>query len=482
MNRNDTASRMEIAAEALAVLFDEELRAMGAADISSIEDRMLGVGHEAMAEAFGRALERYDLRICAELPNGARIHDRRARMLATKMGDVSFRWTRVRAADGAIDAPLADAIDLPVGCRVSPAATDFLVEAACDVSYARAARLLAKAGGSDVSAGTVMGSMRRAGALAAEQDASAAEALYRDGVLPGGDAVAEELCLEADGTWFSVQNPAPGEPKRLEVKAVAAYAGKEERGGRVRRVGVARHACVAAPGQFAREAVAAVGGAYDLSKVRKVHVGSDGEAWCKSMGAFMPKAEPVGHLDPFHVNRAVASCFAEPGAASSVLGCVWGGEKEAAPKILAAAAELGLARPKRTAEVVRYLENNMEIIANEGPSLGTMESENQHVYGVRMDSFPCAWSARGASDMARLRGRSVSGREIPRMTREKSMSKKRLAARRRRELAPYAGPAGRIPRSSGRGYEAPHRASAVGMAAEIRYAADVDGGMVAIKG
>lgn len=41
---------------------------------------------------------------------------------------------------------------------------------------------------------------------------------------------------------------------------------------------------------------------------------------------------------------------------------------------------------------------------------------------------------------------------------------------------------GRVPESSGRGYEAPHRASAVGMAAEIRYAADVDGGMVAIKG
>ena len=482
MNRNDTASRMEIAAEALAALFDEELRAMGAADIASIEDRVLGVGHEAMAEAFGRALERYDLRICAELPGGAKIHDRRARMLATKMGDVSFRWTRVRAADGAIDAPLADAIDLPVGCRVSPAATDFLVEAACDVSYARAARLLAKAGGSDVSAGAVMGSMRRAGALAAEQDAAAAEALYRDGVLPGGDAVAEELCLEADGTWFSVQKPAPGEPKRLEVKAVVAYAGKEERGGRVRRVGVARHACVAAPGQFAREAVAAVGGAYDLSKVRKVHVGSDGEAWCKSLGAFMPKAESVGHLDPFHVNRAVASCFAEPGAASAVLGAVYGGDKASAPGLLAACADFGLARPGRTSQVIRYLENNMELIAVEGPSMGTMEAENQHVYGARMDSFPCAWSARGASDMARLRGRSVSGREIPRMTREKSMSKKRLAARRRRELAPYAGPAGRIPQSSGRGYEAQHRASVASMAAEVCYAADVDGGMVDIKG
>ena len=482
MDPNDTASKMEAASAALAELFDEELRAMGGTDIASIEDRMLGLGHKAMACALGRALEAYDLRICAQLPEGAKAHDRRWRALATKMGDVRFRWTRVRAADGGVDVPLADAVDLPVGCRVSPAAAGFLVEAACDVSYARAARLLAMSGGSSVSAMSVKGALLRAGALAAEEDALAAESLYGDGVLPGGSEAAEELCLEADGTWFSVQKPGPGQPRKLEVKAVCAYAGKEERGGKVRRVGVARHACVAAPGQFAREAVAAVGRDYDLSKVEKVHVGSDGEPWCKGVGAFMPKAEAVGHLDPFHVNRAVSSCFAAPGAASAVLGCVWGGEKEAAPRILAAAAELGLARPKRAAEVAAYLLNNMELIAAEGPSLGTMESENQHVYGVRMDSFPCAWSVRGASDMARLRCRSVSGRQIPRMTREKSMSKRRRAARERRELAPYTGGSGRAPESSGRGYEAPHRASAVGMAAEIRYAADVDGGMVAIKG
>lgn len=62
------------------------------------------------------------------------------------------------------------------------------------------------------------------------------------------------------------------------------------------------------------------------------------------------------------------------------------------------------------------------------------------------------------------------------------MSARKRAARERRELAPYMGGSGRVPESSGRGYEAPHRASSVGMAAEVRYAADIDGGMVAIKG
>ena len=102
--------------------------------------------------------------------------------------------------------------------------------------------------------------------------------------------------------------------------------------------------------------------------------------------------------------------------------------------------------------------------------------------GQRMDSFPCAWSARGASDMARLRCRSVSGRPIPRMTREGSMSEKRRAARGLRELAPYMGGSGRVPESAGHGYEAPHRASIADLSAEVCYAANVDGGMVVIKG
>ena len=62
------------------------------------------------------------------------------------------------------------------------------------------------------------------------------------------------------------------------------------------------------------------------------------------------------------------------------------------------------------------------------------------------------------------------------------MSEKRLAARELRELAPYMGGSGRVPESAGRGYEAPHRASAANLSAEVCYAADVDGGMVAIKG
>lgn len=484
MEPNDTAPATLRARQALSELFYEALSAAGAAaTFESFEDDAVRMGHEAIAGAMASALERLDAEICSSLPPGCRVHDRRRRTLATKAGDVSFRWTRVRDARGFSEVPLAEALDLPHGCRVSPAASSFLVAAGAEVSYAKASRLLAMAGGSSVSPTTAMLALRAAGALCAEEDEAAAASLYRDGVLPGGEEERAELCLEADGTWFSVQRPAEGEPRRLEVKAVVAYSGKELRGGKVRRVGAVRHAMVGPASEFMPQAVAAIGARYDLSKVRRVHVGADGEPWCINAGAWLPRAEAVPHLDPFHVNRAVLSCFPDPKAGWAVLEVVADGGVEEACRLVEACAELGEARPKRAAEVVSYLRGNAAAIAVEGPSLGTMESENQHLYGARMDSFPCAWSREGASAMARVRSRLHSGREVPRMTRARSETPRRRARRERRELE-WLGSRGMsasaVVECAPKGYEPPHRASVSGLSAEVRYAAGVDRGMVAI--
>lgn len=482
MEQHVTASATQRAQQALSELFFDLL---GGQTMESFEDAALDLGHSLMAKAIASALERFDTLLCASLPVGWRIHDKRQRTLATKVGDVGFFWTRVRDRHGFTEVVLADALDLPYNCRVSPAAASFLVGAGAEVSYEKAARLLERAGGSALSATSVMLALRNAGALCADEDQALANSLYSDGVLPGGSREAEELCLEADGTWFSVQKPRAGTPKRLEVKAVVAYEGKTERSGKVRRVGVARHACVGAPDEFMPEAIAAVGTHYDLAKVKRVHVGADGEGWCLSAGQWLPRAEASVHLDPFHINRAVLSCFPDPKMAWHVLNVLWDGGKEQAISLIEAAAALGEARLKRAAQVVGYLRNNIDYIDVTSPSLGTMESENQHLYGVRMDSFPCAWSIRGASDMARIRSRMHSKRAIPRMTREASATPRRRARRERRELESFArrGPTpSQVVQSVGKGWEAPYRASVAGLSAEVRYAAGIDKGMVATRG
>lgn len=191
--------------------------------------------------------------------------------------------------------------------------------------------------------------------------------------------------------------------------------------GKVAREHVARHGCAAAPSEFWPEAVAVLGSEFDLSLLERVHLGTDGEAWCKRGGACFPlRVEVVGYLDPFHIDRALLSCFDDPAMGWQLIEVVRDGGKEAAA-LLEACIGRGLAR-KSAPRVLAYLRNNMGIIAAERPSLGTMESENQHLYKSRMTSVPCAWTCEGASHMARLRSRRGANRAVPPRTRAGSVT------------------------------------------------------------
>ena len=465
---NDTNPRAR-AIGALAELF------MGncskAASFADLESSIIDDGHSCIAEAMGLALEALDSRLMAGKPKSLKAHDVRKRTLATEIGDVSFSIRRYRDRYGCDVYLLADALDIPYGCRVSPGAAEFLVQAASQVSYAKAAGLLARRG-SSVKATTVMRCLREAGALCAEEDGAAALSLYRDGVLPDAECAREELCIEADGTYFRAQGLPPGSPGRLEVKAMVAYEGKELRGGKVRRRGCVHHALVGAPEELWSEGVAATGRKYDLSKIRSVHLGADGERWCRDAGRYLPRAEVTFHLDPFHVSRAVLSCVPDKRLAWSIVDVVNDGDKREAVSLIKAALDLGLAREKQARAVVSYLEGNIDAVAIPGPSLGTMESENQHLYGVRMDSFPCAWSIRGASDMARLISRRETGTAVPRQTRARSAGERRRARRERKELSFYErrGGAGKMVESVGSGYLPPHQADTRKLAAGKAYA------------
>ena len=159
---NSTNPRAKATA-ALAEMFFEA--ACAAEDMSGLESDAIGLGHACMADALGLALEALDAKLLSERPEGLRAHDMRLRTLATEVGDVSFSIRRYRDRCGKDAYLLADALDIPYGCRISPGAREFLVEAASHVSYAKAAKLLARHG-SKIRPTAVMGVMRQAGALA----------------------------------------------------------------------------------------------------------------------------------------------------------------------------------------------------------------------------------------------------------------------------------------------------------------------------
>ena len=103
-----------------------------------------------------------------------------------------------------------------------------------------------------------------------------------------------------------------------------------------------------------------------------------------------------------------------------------------------------LAREKQARSVISYLKEHRHI-ALDG-SLGTMESENQHLYGVRMDSFSLRLVGSGASDMARIISRRESGAQVPGCGARRS---ERRRGEREQKLSYYEGGSGKVVKSSG---------------------------------
>ncbi len=242
----------------------------GPGGFGAFESEARSVALASCAEAMSRALEARDRELAASRPKGLRVHSRRPRALATMCGDVRFRRTVLVDGAGLTRYPLDEELDLPAGDRVSPSARSFLATCGADVPFARTAELMAIAGGSPVSATTVMDSVRSAGEAVAGIERARARDLFRDGVAPRADSAAEEVLVEADGTWVRMRDGS-----MAEVKAVVAYAGKEEGRG----VEPVRLGCVGeAPGDFRGRAVAQVGSRFDLARVERVRLGTDGEA------------------------------------------------------------------------------------------------------------------------------------------------------------------------------------------------------------
>lgn len=97
--------------------------------------------------------------------------------------------------------------------------------------------------------------------------------------------------------------------------------------------------------------------------------------------------------------------------------------------------------------------------------MGTMGAERQHLYKVRVASFPCAWSAAGADSMARVRSWVCSGFGLPARAREGVPLAEEGSARGCEVRGATVRNEGRI---QWEGWEHPVSASLAGLASDIR--------------
>lgn len=140
----DDSSPRARAIAALTELFLEETEACS--DFAALESICIDIGHACMSVSLGRLLEARDDELMRSRPEGLVVHDRCARTLATEIGDISFVQRRYRDRFGLDAYLLSDRYDIPYGARVSPGAAEFLVLAASQASYEKAADLLARHG------------------------------------------------------------------------------------------------------------------------------------------------------------------------------------------------------------------------------------------------------------------------------------------------------------------------------------------------
>lgn len=257
-----------------------------------------------------------------------------------------------------------------------------------------------------------------------------------------------------------------------EVKAAVAYAGKRPDGSRADPV---RIGCVGeSPGDFREQAVAQAGRRFDLARAERVSLGTDGEAQYVNGASRIPFREVDGWIDPFHVTRAAASCAVDRGVGGRAIADALrrSGPEAAAGPIEGMAGRGGCREGARG--VAAYLRRHAGRIGG-GPSMGATEAERQHVYKVRMGSFPCAWSPEGADAMARARSWLLSGFGLPRRAREGPLSEARRASRDGRLGRLVSSLPGSRVRSEGKGREYPLAGSVAALGSDVRFRASGGG-------
>ena len=200
---------------------------------------------------------------------------------------------------------------------------------------------------------------------------------------------------------------------------------------------------------------ATVAADYDVADIETLHYASDGGGWCVNSGL-----DDLGEgfeqgLDFCHVMRYVHSAFPDGAGREHLVSLAL----KRRPEAFAAAIDrmipqvVDAGRRERMRECRDYVANHADLLRG-GGSLGTMEATNAYVWAKRMKSFGCAWSRRGANNMALVLCRVCAGRPLVAPPKEALFTE----PEREREAASLARRGAEAARqlTAGSGWEPPH--------------------------
>ncbi len=272
------------------------------------------------------------------------------------------------------------------------------VELGTEMSFKRAARILGYLV-PGVSAMAVWGAVRDAGQKAVIEAKEGRERVFERGEVPQGSRQADKLRIEGDGVVVALQR---ANKRHDEIKLVVGYEGKLE--GARRSLKNRRTVAGLVSGEAIwQEATVKLGGTWDLSRVKEVHVGGDGAPWIRQ-GAELFKGEY--HLDPFHLRRRLTEALGFDSVTyKAVSSAIRDLDQTAVMELLSMAAKRvrGAAR-RRVSELRDYLSANWDGLKAlpEEDRLGAIEGQVRHTIARRMKRIGARWTPEGADRMARL--------------------------------------------------------------------------------
>lgn len=304
-----------------------------------------------------------------------RLEDKRE--VLTLLGPLEYRRTYYRKASGGYEYPVDQIAGVEAYERVSSGVGLSLVEASCEMSYAKASEYVT---GEQVSRQTVMNKIRIANPRREELE----------------QRTVPELHIDADEDHVHLQSGS-----NTIVPLISIYEGIERQGKR----GVCKNVFHISeygisPSSLWEQVADEIDRHYDLRRT-KIYLHGDGASWIKLGLEYLPNCEFV--LDRYHKNKAIKQALSgiERLAGSQyefrIRKALDEGDCERLRSIRDALLHRYPGREKTIRENMDYLLSNFDAIAIsklDKASLngGCTEPHVSHVLSARLSSRPMAWS------------------------------------------------------------------------------------------
>lgn len=389
-------------------------------------------GVDLLAHAHSRLLEKLDDKLCAEKSDEWTVAKKERVKKVSLTGELSYEKRIYRHKDIGISRCLLDElVKATRRSRATPAFSEMAARIACDLSFQKTADILEAFSKSCVSKSAIKEFVARAEAPLEKNDIEQVRNFLVLGEKPQGKISAPVLYIESDATYLASQE---SDKKNIRVHTACFYAGKKRENKKERREHVLRFSGTGSVEAFRAKAVAEALSVFDIATIQCVRVGFDGEKCYQCWKEYFPsRIRFEDNLDPYHLFKIVESCFerenpkAQAGK-QDVFELLREGHPQAAADYLETLVNRGFARYKANLDVAQYIRNNAFAIRKTDYSLGTIETDQQHIVSARMKSVPCGWSKEGAHAVLRLQTRISSGLPLPEPDWKRSYTTKELRA------------------------------------------------------